>query len=228
MIIDYADFTKASNLIHSIQGGALLLLGAAEAYALDNKGRPFILAAAAALALSGLAMVGAVLALPGGWSFEQFSAALNFRRGFYLFIAFACLFSAAGMSRLTQAALDRRGGGWQALFLALLALAGLLYFMLASRVNEEAWRQVLVWHSAMGATLLLAVAAKVADIFKPRRALHFAWAALLLVTALQLLTYRESQGTFAPRLVTVETPAEVPPAKIPAKNAPADKKRPAR
>lgn len=228
MIIDYADFTKASNIIHSIQGGALLLLGAAEAYALDNKGRRFILAAAAVLALSGVAMFGAVLALPGGWSLEQLGAALSFRRGFYLFIAFACLFSAAGMSRLTQAALDRRGGGWQAMFLALLAMAGLLYFMLASRVNEEAWRQVLVWHSAMGVTLLLAVAAKTADIFKPRRALHFAWAALLLVTALQLLTYRESQGTFAPRLVTVETPAEVPPAQVPAKNAPADKKRPAR
>ncbi|MDD2805207.1 MAG: hypothetical protein PHV33_06600 [Elusimicrobiales bacterium] len=228
MTIDYADFTRASNLIHSIQGGALLLLGAAEAYALDNKGRKFVLAASAALALSGVAMFGAVLALPGGWSLAQLSAALSFRRGFYLFIAFACLFSAAGMSRLTQASLDRRGGGWQALFLGLLAFAGLLYFMLASRVNEEAWRQVLVWHSAMGATLLLAVAAKTADIFKPRRALHFAWSALLLVTALQLLTYRESAGAFAPLLVTVETPAEVPPVKVPAKNAPADKKRPAR
>lgn len=228
MILDYADYTRASNIIHAVQGGALLLLGAAEAYALDNKGRKFVLAASALLALSGVAMFGAVLALPGGWSLEQLSAALNFRRGFYLFIAFACLFFAAGLSRLTQAALDRQGGGWQAIFLAMLASSGILYFLLASRVNEEAWRQVLVWHSAIGGTLLLAVAAKVADVFRPRRALHFAWAALLLVTAMQLLTYRESQGAFAPRLVTMETPSEVPPA-APAKNAkPADKKRPGR
>lgn len=228
MTLDFADYTKASNIVHAVQGGALLLLGAAEAYALDNKGRRAVLAAAGVLALSGAAMFLAILALPGGWSFEQLAAALNFRRGFYLFVAFACLYSAAGMCRLTQAALDRRGGGWQALFLALLAGAGVLYFLLASRVNEEAWRQVLVWHSAIGATLLLAVAAKAADIFRPRRALHFSWAALLLVTGLQLLTYRETQGAFAPRLVTLETPSETPPPARPAQNAPADKKRPAR
>ncbi|MDO8806210.1 MAG: hypothetical protein Q7R35_17475 [Elusimicrobiota bacterium] len=229
MIIDYADFTRASNIIHWLQGGALLTLGAAEAYALENKGNKFVLAASLVLAVSGAAMFAAVLALPGGWSFAQLETALQVRRGFYLFIAFACLYGAAGLSLLMHEALGRRGGGWRAMSLALLALAGMLYFMMAGRVNEDAWRQVMVWHSAIGVTLLLAVAAKTADIFFSRRALHLAWAVLLLITGLQLASYRETASAFAPRLVTLESAPEVPPAAQPAplKNAkPADKKRP--
>ncbi|MEK7721433.1 MAG: hypothetical protein AAB359_03490 [Elusimicrobiota bacterium] len=222
MTIDYGDFTRASNIIHWLQGGALLALGSAEAYALENKGKKFILAASLVLAVSGAAMFAVMLALPGGWSFAQLAVALQVRRGFYLFIAFACLYGAAGLSLLTHEALGRGGGGWRTLFLALLAFSGALYFIMAWRVNEEAWRQVLVWHSAIGFTLLLAVLAKAADIFLYRRSLHLAWAALLMITGLQLVSYREMPGDFAPRLVTSESAPEVP-----LKNAkPADKKRP--
>ena len=210
MIIDYADFTRASNIIHWLQGGALFVLGAAEAYALDNKGKKILLAASLVLAVSGAAMFAVVLALPGGWSFAQLATALQVRRGFYLFIAFACLYSAAGLSRLTYEALERSGGGWRALFLALLAFAGALYFLMAGRVNEEAGRQVLVWHSAIGLTLLLAVAVKTVDIFMRRRALHLAWAVLLMMTGLQLVSYKELPAAFAPRLVTVESAPAVP------------------
>ena len=224
MTIDYSDFTRASNIIHWLQGGVLLLLGAAEAYALDNKGKKFVLAASLVLAVSGAAMFAAMLALPGGWSFSQLATALQVRRGFYLFIAFACLYSAAGLSLLTHEALGRDGGGWRALFLVLLAFAGTLYFLMAGRVNEEAWCQVLVWHSAIGFTLLLAVAARAADIFLRRRALRLAWAVLLLITGLQLVSYKETPGAFAPRLVTFESAPEVPPASF--KNTkPADKRR---
>lgn len=225
MTIDYGDFTRASNLIHWLQGGALLALGAAEAYALQNKGRTVILAASAVLAASGAAMFASVLALPGGWSLPQLYAALELRPAFYLFIAFACFYGSAGLCLLTQEALGRSGGTWRALFLAFLAFSGALYFTLAWRVNEEAWRQVLVLHSAIGATLLLAVAAKSAEIFSGRRALQLSWAVLLLITGLQLVSYRETEGAFAPRLVTFESAPDVP--AVPVKNAKtADKKRP--
>lgn len=207
MTLDYADFTRASNLIHPIQGAALLLLGAAEAYALDNEGRRFTLIAAAALALSGALMFAVILALPGGWSPAQLALALSVRRGFYIFISFACIYSAAGLSLLTKEAVGRRGGGWLATFLVLLAFAGVLYFVLAWRVNEEAWRRVLVWHAAIGGTLLLAVAARAADALRPRRPLRLTWAALLLLTGFQLLLYREAADAFAPRLITVESSA---------------------
>lgn len=224
MTLDFADFTKASNLIHWLQGGSLLLLGAAEAYAADNEARKVPLAAGLVMALCGAGMFAAVLGLPGGWNLEQLSAALALRRGFYIFIALACLFTAAGLSRFTLALLGRRDGGWQALLLGLLAFAGALYFVLALRVNEEAMREVLVWHSAMGVTLLLAVAAKAAHLFSARRALHTAWAVLLLAAGLQLVSYREHAEAFAPRLVSVETsaPAQLPAA---ANNAATDKKR---
>lgn len=226
MTLDYADFTKASNLVHWLQGGALLVLGAAEAYALQGKGRKAVLVASLLLAVSGAAMFAAVFALPGGWSFGQLASALQARRGFYLFIAFACLYGAAGLCLLMHEALGRGEGGWRALFLALLAFSGVLYFTMAWRVNEEAWRQVLAWHSAIGATLLLAVAAKAADIFLGRRSLRLAWAALLMAAGLQLAAYKETPGAFSPRLVTLESSPEVPPVTV--KNAkPADKERPA-
>lgn len=208
MRIDYSDFTAASNLIHSVQGAALLLLGAASAYSADNKGRRFTIAAGAALALSGAVMLGVMLALPGGWSFSQLGAALELRRGFYLFVALACLFTASGLSLITKEALKRKGGSWQALFLGLLAFSGIIYFLLASRVNDEAWRRVLVWHSSIGGTLLLAVAALAADSFRPGKALRLAGAVLLLMTGLQLVSYRETDGAFAPTLITLENSAE--------------------
>jgi hypothetical protein len=223
MTIDFADFSKASGAIHLIQGAALLLLGAAEAYAIDNAGRKAGLAAGGALALSGAAMFGVILALPGGWDLGQLSEALAARRGFYLFVAMACVFCAAGLSLITGAALGRQGGGWQAVFLALLAFAGLLYFSLGWRFQDQP-REALVWHYAMGATLLLAVAARAADFLLKRRPLRLAWAVLLLATGLQLVTYKEGADTFAPKLITIEATSETPP---PAVNdaKPADKKR---
>jgi hypothetical protein len=230
MTLDYGSFARASTLIHAAQGAGLLLLGASEAYLLDNPGRKAALAGPLALLAAAAAIPLLILALPGAWSLDQLRLALEVRRGFHLFLAFACLLGAAGLSRLAQVSTDRRGGGWQALFLFFLAAVGVLYFFMASRVNEEAWRQVLVWHAAAGITLLLAVAFKAAHVFNGRRFLHVAWAALLMITALQLLTYKESQGAFGLRLVTFESSPELPPArtaKAPAfKNAAtADKKR---
>lgn len=208
MTLDYGDFTRASNLIHWLQGGALLALGAAEAYAERNKSGKAVLAASLLLAFSGAAMFAAILALPGGWDLKQLAAALQQRQGFYLFIAFACLYTSAGLCLLTHEALGR-GGGWRAMFLILLAFSGVLYFSLAWRVNEEAWREVLAWHSAIGSTLLLAVAARTADLFFGRRALRLAWAALLMAAGLQLVSYKETSGAFAPRLVTLESSPEL-------------------
>ena len=99
---------------------------------------------------------------------------------------------------------------------------------MAWRVNEEAWRQVLAWHAAIGTTLLLAVAAKTANIFSGKRALHVGWAVLLLVTGLQLLTYKETPAAFGLRIVTFQAAPDLPAAKpaSPSKNAgTADKKR---
>jgi len=214
MTIDYANFTRASNLIHIIQGVSLLLVGAAQAYAADNKESKFPLSAALLLALSGAAMFVVMLALPGGWSFSQLAEALDVRRGFYIFIAFSCVFSAAGLSLFTKELMGRAGTSWQAMGLLLLAFAGILYFLLAWRVNEEAWRQVLVFHAAVGATLLVAVAVKALDTFRPRRALHLAWAVLLLVTGLQLVTYSESDGAFAPTVVSLQSSPELPAAEV--------------
>ncbi len=210
MTLDYADFTRASNLIHLIQGASLLLVGAAQAWAADNKESKLPLSAALLLALSGAAMFVVMLALPGGWSFSRLAAALSVRRGFYIFIAFSCVFSAAGLSLFTKELLGRAGTSWQVLGLLLLAFAGILYFLLAWRVNEQAWRQVLVFHAAVGVTLLVAVAVKALDTFRPRRALHLAWAVLLLVTGLQLVSYSESDGAFAPEVVSLQSFPDLP------------------
>ena len=60
MIIDYAGFTRASNLVHLLQGSALLLLGSAEAYSLKNNGKKYMLAVSLLVAVLGAAMFVAV------------------------------------------------------------------------------------------------------------------------------------------------------------------------
>lgn len=233
MTLDYGNFAKASTLIHLSQGLALLALGAAEAYLADNSDRRAAIAGPLALLAAALAGPLIIFLLPGGGSLGQARLALEVRRGFHLFIAFACLFGAAGLSRLTRVATGREAGGWEGAFLAFLALAGALYFLMASRVNEEAWRQVLVLHAAIGATLLAAVALKTAHLFSGRRILHVCWAVLLMVTGMQLLTYRESAGAFGMKLVTLQASPRIPAVKAgPAKPAAkknagtADKERP--
>ena len=210
MTVDYESFTRASTAIHIAQGAALFLLGAAEAYSHDNPDARAVLAGPLALLAAAAAVPLIMLGVTGHWDFGQLKAALEIRRGFYLFIAFACLFGAAGLSRLTLAALKKDGGGWQAAFLFFLAAAGALYFLLAWRVNESAWRQVLAWHAAIGATLLLAVAAKTAHLFSGRRALHAAWGVLLLMAGMQLMAYREDPGTFGLHMVTFQSAPDMP------------------
>ena len=62
-------------------------------------------------------------------------------------------------------------------------------------------------------------------IFFSRRALQLSWAVLLLITGLQLVSYKETDGAFAPRLVTFESAPDVP--AVPVKNVKTtDKKRP--
>ncbi len=230
MTIDYSDFTRASTLIHLAQGLALLALGAAEAYAADNPGRRARLLGAGALLLAAAAVPLIILALPGGWDLGQLRLALDVRRGFLVFVALACLFGAAGLSRLTQVLVDKEGGGWRNMFFAFLVFSALLYFYLGRRVNEEAAGEVAVWHGAIGATLLLAVAAGAAAAASGKKPLRLAWAALLLAAGLQLAVYREKPEVFGLRLVTVTSEAGAgAPAAAPDKNAKAaDKERPAR
>jgi len=218
--VDYDSFTRASTLIHSLQGGAFLLLGAAEAYALKQPGRRAELMGPLGLLLAGVLGFVVILAVPGGWNFSGLAGALGARGGFHLFIALSCLFAAAGLSRLMQHLAAPAGGRWQAFYLLLLAAIGALYFMLAWRVNEEAWRAVLLPHAAIGGALLLAVAAKAFYSFSGRRALQVCWALLVLATAAQLLAYREAAAAFGPHLVTLEAgPLKPQPAPVNIKNA---------
>ena len=66
MILNYDGFTAASTLIHSSQGAALLLLGAVEAYSLDNPENKVKFAGPLALLAAAIAIPLAALALPAG------------------------------------------------------------------------------------------------------------------------------------------------------------------
>ena len=210
MTFNYQSFTAASTLIHIIQGVALLALGAAEACAVDNQVKKLAFAGPLCLLAAAAAIPLVILALLGGWSVEQARAALAERSGFYLFISSACLFGAAALSRITQVSKGAEKGGWYALFLFFLAAAAGLYFILPSRVNEDVWRVVFIWHAAIGSTLLLAVAFKVAYSFFGRRVLQTCWAVMLMITALQLVTYRENDKAFSPHIVAFDVAPRLP------------------
>ena len=207
MIVDYDSLTRASTLLHRLQGGAFLLLGAAELYALKNPGKRAELIGPLALLLAGFLGFAVILALPGGGEPGALAAALAARGGFRLFIAFSCLFLAAGLSGLMAYLTGPVARRWQVVFILLLTAVSALYFLLPWRVHEDAWRAVFVPHAVMGGALLLALLAKVISAFSGRRAFQAAWAALVLLTAVQLLAYREAAATFGPRMQTLQAGA---------------------
>jgi hypothetical protein len=206
-------------------------LGLSEAFSARNEQaeRPYwgalaLLAAAVAIPL-------VIFWLPGGGRLDQARLALAMKRSFHVFISSACFLGAAALARFTARCTGGKKNGWETLFLAFIALNGVLYLLMAFRVNEEAWRQASAWHAAAGAMLLLAAAFKGAQFFSGRRALGFCWAGLLLVTGAQLLFYREAASAFSVKTITIQaTSGPAPAAAVPAaphgKNAAtADKER---
>jgi len=206
MTLNFNSFNLASNAIHLMQGAALLTLGLTEAYTLDNpRHKKINPAAPLAFVLSAAGAAIAMLYFLGGWSVKNTLFALNVKRGFYIFVTFACCYAASGLSRVTYLASDEKNRGWHYLSLAFLAAIGALYFTMGGKVNEEASYIVSVAHSSIGATLLVAVLAEFLYGFLRRKAFHILWTALLIITAFQLLTYRENKNAFEYRLIT--TPA---------------------
>lgn len=234
MIVDYDSLTSASTLLHRLQGGAFLLLGAAEFYALKNPGKRAELIGPLGLLLAGFLGFVVIFTLPGGGEPGALTAALAARSGFRLFIAFSCLFLAAGLSGLMYCLTGPEAKRWQVVFILLMTGVSALYFLLAWRVHADAWRAVFVQHAALGGALLLALLAKTIFAFSGRRAFQAAWAALVLLTGFKLLAYREAAATFGPRLETLKAGAPLSPGQqqeiseiLKNKNAkPADKKRP--
>ncbi|HAH32683.1 MAG TPA: hypothetical protein DCL44_10265 [Elusimicrobia bacterium] len=232
-LVDPENFRRASTFIHVSQGAALLVLGAVEAYTIDNKAkRTHFLPPAAFLVASAL-MLCSVFYFLGGWKLQTVRDALELRAGFYVFTAFAWFFTAAGLSRLMALYMGEKGGLWQFLFLGFLCVIGLLYFSVPYRVNETAWDPVFAAHTAMGFTLIAATIMKVFNFFIKIKALNVIWAILILTTAGQLLFYREDPRAFEYHSVTLQSsPApQVPAAKDTAPKTtlnakPADKKRP--
>jgi hypothetical protein len=229
--IDPENFRRASTFIHVCQGGALLVLGAAEAYAADNRVKKINFLPPAAFILGAALMLGSMLYFLGGWKLQPLRDALELKGGFYVFAAFAWFFAAAGLSRLMALHMGEKGGVWQFLFLAFLCVIGLLYFSVPCRVSEAARLPVFAAHAAMGITLLAAVLAKSLHFFSEKKTFQVIWAVLIFTTAGQLLIYREDPRAFEFRVVTIQSSPvpQIPAIKKPTvrTNAkPADKKRP--
>jgi len=225
------NYNAASTAIHIAQGAALLVLGLTEVYA-GEPGKRLKLFSPAALLAGGIAMALVMFYFLGGWSLDNTMVALKLKNGFLIFVSFACFYASAGLSQLTFLTSGGKGRGWHYLFLIFLAVIAVLYFSVASRVGAEAAAEVRVYHSAMGVTLLAAVLFKLLHGFRPRRGLHLGWIMLLLMTSFQLLSYREVEGAFDTRVVSIRTemkpvmPAvQVKPANKNAKTPPAERAR---
>jgi hypothetical protein len=188
-------YNTASTFIHVAQGGALLVLGLTEAFAKESDGK-IKLASPAALLAGPAAMALAILYFLGGWSIKSALFSLHIQRGFYIFISLACFYASAGLSQLNFLSSGETRRAWHYLFLVFLAVIAFLYFCVPGKVNPEAEREALINHSALGLTLFFAVISKFIHGLRPRRKFHIIWVSLLLVTAFQLLTYRETPGAF--------------------------------
>ena len=209
-------YNTASTVMHAAQGAALLVLGLTEAYAVREPGGRMKLASPLVFLLCGTAMLLAMLYFLGGWSLKNALFSLRIKSGFYIFISFACFYASAGLSQLTFFATEEKGRGWHYLFLAFLAVIGLLYFGMSQKVNSGAAVEVAAYHSAFGFTLLAAVIFKFLHGFRPRKAFNLAWIVLLLVSSFQLLSYREVAGAFDLAALKPQAPIlmVLPPAKV--------------
>jgi len=198
-----------------MQGAALLALGLTEAYTPDNPLHKKInLAAPLVFVLSAAGAAAAMLYFLGGWSVKSALFALNIKKGFYIFVALACYYASAGLSRFMYLVSDEKSRGWHYVSLIFLTAIAALYFTMGAKVNEEAADAVGAAHSAIGATLLAAVLARFLHGFLKRKALHVAWAAFLLLASFQLLTYRETRSAFEYRIVTIEAGPETKPSPV--------------
>lgn len=199
------NYNTASTAIHMAQGAALLALGLTEACAGHEAGRRIRFASPAALLAGAAAMALIMFHFLGGWSPAKALGALKLKNGFFIFVSFACFYASAGLSQLTFLSSGGKGRGWYYLFLFFLAVIAALYFSVAGRVGPGAAAEVGVYHSALGVTLLAAVLFKLLHGFLPRRSLQLGWTMLLLMTSFQLLSYREVEGAFDPRVVLMRT-----------------------
>ena len=230
-LVDPENFRRASAFIHVSQGAAFLVLGAAEAFAADNKVKKINFLPPAAFVFGAALMLFSMFYFLGGWKLQLFREAFELRGGFYIFAAFAWFFAAAGLSRLMALYLDEKGGLWQFFFLIFLCVIGLLYFIVPYMVNEAPWQPVFAVHLAIGFTLIAAVLMKVLNFFFEKKAFQVIWAVLILATAGQLFIYREDPGAFEYHTVTIQSSnAPQPGAAVkssPKTNVkPVDKKRP--
>ncbi len=205
--VDPALFQHTSTAAHALQGMALIALATGEALSAGGKFRWLRFAGPTAFILCGGLTLWTMYLLLGGGSLPQLKAALELKGGFYIFPAFAWLYAAAGLCSLMAEARGEKTGTWRFFFLTLLAAIGLLYFAVASRVDEAAKSLVLARHSAIGAAILTAAAADAARPYVGGRKLLAAWCALLLAAGVQLLLYRELPSSFNYSGVTVRASA---------------------
>ena len=204
MIFNLDSYNSASTVMHAAQGAALLALGLGEAYAARKPGGRIKFVPPLVFLLSAAVMLLAMLYFLGGWNAKDALLSLRLKSGFYIFISFACFYASAGLSQLTFLSSQEQNRGWHYLFLAFLAVIGLLYFGMSKKVNPGAAVEVAAYHSAFGFTLLAAVIFKFLCVFRPRGAFNLAWIVFLLITAFQLLSYREVKGAFDLGMVNLQ------------------------
>lgn len=198
--------------MHVMQGAALLALGLAEACPAGAAARRNLdLAASLALVLAAAGAAAAMLYFLGGWGPKDALFALNIKKGFYVFVAFACYYASAGLSRFMYLASGEKNANWDRISLVFLAAIAALYFTMGSKTNEDAAGAVGAANSAIGAAIFAALLARVLHGFLKRKGFHLAWAAFLLIASFQLLAYRENKSAFEYRLVTVQSGPELKP-----------------
>lgn len=215
MIPDPSVFSKASSVMHFLQGAAFLVLAAGQIYAQRSGKKRLSAAGPAAFLLAGIGGFVTILALPGGWSPAASTQALMARKGFQVLVGLSCLFTAAGLSGLMAMAEGAVGERWYKVFAAFVTFIAVLYFLVPWRVNEAARQHALAAHYLTGGVLLLGVLAGLAHAFTGRLAFLRACAFFFIVAAVQLMFYREVPAAYEPYQITYTSDAAGTPGCLP-------------
>jgi len=194
--MDYSLYSRASTVIHAVQGASLFLWGAAVVYGLFKPQSRVPAAGASFMLAAGAAGLYMILEYLGGGSPDRMFSALQDRGSFYLLVGQSLLFCTAGFVAVMGLISSGMKKFWRIFFVIIVLGIAAVYFMYPYGLVDTARRQAAEWHNIIGALTAAAAAAELAGVFLHGKAARAVLAVLLFLCSALLLQYRESDTAY--------------------------------
>lgn len=191
--------------MHMLQGLAFFVCAATDIALRGGESmKKFRFVSPAMFVFSGVAAILYAIFAIGAFDIDVFKAALDSRRGFLILFGISFILISAGISQAMHVFREREKSIWLILFFIFLFAIALLYAFYHKRVGAYSAYFALVNHWAAAGTLFIALVFKILSMKIHREIFRGLWAVFLMMTAFQLIAYRESGDAFGEKAVVLE------------------------